>query len=170
MTRIKVNIPEGVSGDFSIKHIHTDNWCGSKEPLDTYTVLYNPYHNIMQDTTREYLEHKEFLNDAHGDILVAGLGLGMINQSLMENPKVNSITIIEKYQEVIDLVWEHCPKNEKIRLIRADIYNWKPDKNFDIGWFDSWVGECEHHDYRNLMNEKYNSHCKDIRFWFMHSS
>ena len=97
MNRIKVNIPEGVSGNFKIEKIKTDNYCGSDEPLDTYTILYNSSHNIMQDTTREYREHEQFLNDAYGNVLVAGLGLGMIHQSLIDNPNVNSVTIIEKY-------------------------------------------------------------------------
>ena len=165
MNRIKVNIPEGVSGDFSIDKVKTDNYCGSPEPLDTYTVLHNDHHNIMQDTTREYREHEQFLKDAHGNVFVGGLGLGMINQSLMENPNVLGITIIEKYQEVIDLVWPYCPKNEKIRLVHADIYEWEPDSNWDIGWFDSWCGENFHPEYQKLMNEKYGSFCKDIRFW-----
>jgi hypothetical protein len=165
VNRIKVNIPEGVSGNFRIEKIKTDNYVGSDEPLDTYTVLFNSSHNIMQDTTREYREHEQFLKEAHGNVIVGGLGLGMINQSLMENPNVLGITIIEKYQEVIDLVWQHCPKNEKIRLVHADIYEWKPDSVFDIGWFDSWCGENEHTEYQKLMNEKYGSFCKDIRFW-----
>lgn len=163
--RIKVNIPEATSGDFSIKHITTDKYCGTEEPLDTYTVLFNDNHNIMQDTTREYREHEQFLKDAHGDVLVAGLGLGMINQPLMENPNTTSITIIEKYQDVIDLVWEHCPKNDKIRLVHADIYEWKPDKNFNIGWFDSWVGENHQIEYKKLITERYGKYCTDIRFW-----
>jgi len=165
VTRIKVNIPEGSSGDFRIEKIKTDHYCGSDEPLDTYTVLFNPHHNIMQDTTREYREHEEFLDDAYGDILVAGLGLGMIHQSLIDNPNVNSVTIIEKYQEVIDLVWEHCPKDENFRLVHADIYEWTPDSKWDVGWFDSWVGENDQSEYKKLMKERYGSVVSYIRFW-----
>jgi len=165
VTRIKVNIPEGVSGNFRIEKKDTNRWAGTEEPQDTYTLLYNECHCIMQDTTREYREHEQFLKDAHGNIIVGGLGLGMVNQSLMENPNVTSVTIIEKYQEVIDLVWQHCPKNEKIRLVHADIYEWEPDSTWDIGWFDSWCGENEHIEYQKLMHEKYGSSCKDIRFW-----
>lgn len=163
--RIRVSIPEGVSGDFRIEHITTDNYCGTKEPLDTYTVLFNEHHNIMQDTTREYREHEQFLKEAFGNVIVTGLGLGLVNQSLIDNPNVTSITIVEKYQEVIDLVWNYCPKHDKIRLIHSDIYEWKPECVFDIGWFDSWCGENEHEEYKKIMNEKYNAYCKDIRFW-----
>ena len=164
--RIKVNIPEGTSGKFHIEHIETDYYCGSEEPRDTYTVLFNNNgQHIMQDTTREYREHEQFLKEASGGVIVAGLGLGLVNQSLMDNPNVASVTIIEKYQEVIDLVWNYCPKNDKIRLIHADIYEWKPDCMFDIGWFDSWCGENPHEEYQKKMNELYSSHVYDIRFW-----
>ena len=163
--RIKVNIPEGSSGDFRIEHITTDTYCGTKEPLDTYTVLFNEHHNIMQDTTREYREHEHFLKEASGDVLVTGLGLGLVNQSLMDNPNVTSVTIVEKYQEVINLVWKHCPKNGIIRLIHSDIYEWKPDCMFDIGWFDSWWGENTHKEYQKKMNELYSPYVHDIRFW-----
>jgi hypothetical protein len=165
VTRIKVNIPEAVSGDFRIEKIKTDHYCGSDEPLDTYTVLFNPHHNIMQDTTREYKEHEQFLKDAHGDVLVAGLGIGMIHQSLIDNPNVKSVTIVEKYQEVIDMVWEHCPKDGTFRLVHADIYEWQPDSKWDMGWFDSWVGENEQNEYKKLMKEQYGSSVSDIRFW-----
>ena len=104
--RIKVSIPEATSGDFRIEHITTDNYCGSPEPMDIYTVLFNEHHNIMQDTTREYREHEQFLKDAHGDVLVAGLGLGMINEYLMNNPNITSVTIIEKFQDVIELIMQ----------------------------------------------------------------
>ena len=163
--RIKVDIPESTSGDFRIEHTITDNYCGSPEPMDTYTVLFNEHHNIMQDTTREYREHEQFLKDAHGDVLIAGLGLGMVNQSLMDNPNVNSVTIIEKYQDVINMVWKHCPKNDKVCLVHEDIYEWRPDKKFDMGWFDSWCGENHHDEYKNIITEKYKSYCTDIRFW-----
>ena len=163
--RIRVDIPDGVSGKFSVQKVYISYWVGSVEPKDTYTILYSSGENIMQDTTREYREHKQFLKEAHGDILVAGLGLGMINESLMNNPNVKSITIVEKNQEVIDLVWPHCPKNEKIRLVHADIYDWEPDSKWDIGWFDSWCGENQHTEYQKNMNEKYSQVCEDIQFW-----
>ena len=160
-----MNIPEGVSGDFSIRKQNMNNFCGTEEPQGFYTILYHNEAHIMQDTTREYREHEQFLNDAHGNVLVTGLGLGLVNESLMNNPNVESVTIVEKYQEVIDLVWNHCPKNDKVRLICADIYDWKPDGRYDIGWFDSWCGENTHLEYQKLINQRYFKHISDIRFW-----
>ena len=122
--RIKVNIPEATSGDFRIEHVTTDSYCGSPEPMDTYTVLFNEHHNIMQDTTREYVEHEQFLKSVYGDILIAGLGLGMINQPLMDNPNVKSVTIIEKFQNVNNMVCKYWQKYKKFILIHDDINKW----------------------------------------------
>lgn len=178
--RYKVNIPSGSSGNFKIEDILTDFWVGSSEPMDTYTVLFfdqngdGSFHPIMQDTTKEFRECQNFVTAATGDVLVAGLGLGCINQVLIDNPNVSSITIVEKYQEVIDLVWSHCPKNEKMTLIKDDIYTWTPNKQFDVAWFDSWVGEdniigsnycCFSPPYEQRMMEKYSPHCNQIFLW-----
>ena len=137
LLRYKANIPEGCSGDFRVEKKILDEFRNCKEPLDEYTILHCATHHIMSDTTKEYREHQEFFNKAHGDVLVAGLGLGMIHQQLIENDDITSVTIVEKNQEVIDLVWEHCLKNEKFRLVHADIYEWQPDSTWDVGWFDS---------------------------------
>ena len=163
--RYKVNIPEGCSGDFRVEKKILDEFRNCKEPLDEYTILHCATHHIMSDTTKEYREHQEFFNKAHGDVLVAGLGLGMIHQQLIENDDITSVTIVEKNQEVIDLVWEHCLKNEKFRLVHADIYEWQPDSTWDVGWFDSWIGECEQNFYFDFIEQKYGDFCKEIIFW-----
>ena len=111
------------------------------------------------------IETPRVFNKAHGDVLVAGLGLGMIHQQLIENDDITSVTIVEKNQEVIDLVWEHCLKNEKFRLVHADIYEWQPDSTWDVGWFDSWIGECEQNFYFDFIEQKYGDFCKEIIFW-----
>lgn len=178
--RYKVNIPEGKIGKFSVGHLTISNWVGESEPLDKYTILfYDPLgdggmYPIMQDTTKEYRECQRFVNAASGDILIAGLGLGSIHTPLMEKSNVRSVTIVEKYQEVIDLVWDHCPKDDRFRLIHDDIYTWKPDRHFDIGWFDSWIGEDTTNEtpyfhfspkYENTMIERYKQHCDQMFFW-----
>ena len=163
--RCKVNIPEGVSGEYRIEKQILNRWCEVSEPNDEYTILYSPTHNIMQDTTKEYREHQPLWDNAAGDVLIAGLGIGMVHQFLIDNEDVKSVTIVEKNQEVIDLVWDHCPKNEKFRLVHADIYDWEPDSTWDVGWFDSWIGECEQEEYFKLMTDKYTKYCKKIFFW-----
>ena len=124
--RYQVNIPDGVSGDYKVVN------------EESYTKLYQLINSewlvIMEDNEKEAAEAEDFLNAATGDVLLAGLGLGMVIQPLIDNESVTSITIVEKFQEVIDLVWSHVPKSNKVRLITDDIYTWTPDKDFDVSW------------------------------------
>ena len=67
-----------------------------------------------------------FCTHAHGDVLIGGLGIGLIILAIQDNPEVHSITVIEKNQEVIDMVATQLPLNEKVKIIQADVFLWKP--------------------------------------------
>jgi hypothetical protein len=182
MNRIKVNIPIGTSGKWSIRKatgdsntIYTDilgSPCGGKiEPYDDYTFLFHDdIKFVMSDTYSEYAEHQPLWSGATGDVLIAGLGVGYVNEFLMNNENVTSITIIEKNQDVIDLVWPYCPKNGKFTLINEDIENWTLPNNshWHFGWFDSWTSESNidsYQSYQQFIQNKYQTHCDSIRFW-----
>ena len=164
MNRYLVNIPENKVGDYDVAHD------------GDITVLRLNGNVIMADNELEYHTHQHFLPNAHGHILSAGLGLGMIHSPLMQNKNFKSITIIEKSQEVIDLVWDHCPKDERFTIVHSDIYDYVPTQKFDIGWFDSWIGEepsgsraenYPHYSeiYELDMKEKFGKHCTKLLFW-----
>ena len=59
---------------------------------------------------------------------------------LLENPNVESITVIEKNPDVIKLVYPHL-KSDKLTVINADIFEWKPEKTakYDSIYFDIWT-------------------------------
>lgn len=179
MTRITVNIPEGVSGDFEIAHYTnttTDNqWQIYLQMKDeshpNYCVLLKngcPM-PIMQDSEGEYREHQWLWDNATGDVLIGGLGVGMLNSALMANSNVTSVTIIENSQDVIDLVWDDCPKDSTFTLIHADIETWNPPQGsqWDVAWFDTWTvdnsNSCQ--GYETAMINKYTTYCNDMGFW-----
>ena len=175
--KLNVNIPAGVSGDFEIAH-YTKDTTDNKWPMylyhkneayDNYTVLLKKGCTapIMQDSEAEYNEHQWLWDNAKGDVLIGGLGIGMTHHVLIKNPNVTSITIIEKYQDVIDLVWDNCLKDERFNLIHADINTWKipADSHWDIGWFDTWISDGDFHEYQNNMIKKYTPHIAKINGW-----
>ena len=86
---------------------------------------------------------------------------------LIENPNITSITIIEKYQDVIDLVWDNCVKDERFNLIHADINTWEipADSHWDIGWFDTWISDGDWGEYKTNMKEKYGPYITKINGW-----
>ena len=60
---------------------------------------------IMSDTPNERLWNREAVRRAHGHVLIAGLGIGMILPPILIKPEVKRVVIVEKELEVIDLTW-----------------------------------------------------------------
>lgn len=179
MSRIEVNIPEGVSGDYEIAH-YTDETTDNM--WQVYLDMKNETHNshtvllkagcdmpIMQDSEAEYNEHQWLWDNATGDVLVGGLGLGMIHQLLIDNPNVSSVTIVELEQDVVDLVWDDCAKDDTFTLIVADFETWTPPAGtiYDIVWADSWLTDnaLSMSDYKQLIITRYSQYSDTIGFW-----
>ena len=100
---------------------------------------------MMSDTPMEKFTNQYVLNYASGDILIAGLGIGMLPASLAEKDDVKSITILELNQEVIDLVEPLIRQNvtnaDKIKIIQADAYKYpgeNPNTKYDWIYLDIW--------------------------------
>tara|TARA_Y100001938_G_scaffold144104_1_gene218137 strand:+ start:3656 stop:4180 length:525 start_codon:yes stop_codon:yes gene_type:complete len=158
--RYEVNVPNGISGDFKVV---------SGDETVLYQNIGGEWMNIMDDSGLEAEQATEFLSAATGDVLLAGLGLGMVLQPLIDNQNVTSITIIEKYQDVIDLVSPHIVSSKTINIVNDDIYTWNPDKNYDVAWFDSYVypqdGDEPLGDYLSVMTTKYRTVVGSAYFW-----
>lgn len=95
---------------------------------------------VMSDTDMEKRTNAEFCSKAHGDVLIGGLGIGLIVLAIQDKPEVNSITILECNQDVIDLVATQLPLNNKVKIVNADVFTWKPDKGirYDTIYMDIW--------------------------------
>jgi spermidine synthase len=112
-------------------------------PPGKYARLLVDNHLVMSDTSMERYSNVEFLRHAHGNVLVAGLGLGMILHPALAKPEVAHITVIEKYQDVIDLIAPTLPSGE-LEIICADIFEWTPVKGrkWNVIYFDIWPDIC----------------------------
>ena len=179
MTRIKVSIPEGVSGDFEIAHYTNQT---TDKDWQEYLKMKNENHEeycvllsktcpmpLMQDSTAEYEEHRWLWENAVGHVFIGGLGIGMVNEFLMNSPHVTAVTIIENSQDVIDLVWPHCAKDDTFTLVKADIETWVPPKDtwFDTMWFDTWLVDnpLGQIDYIFSMISRYKDYTRNMGFW-----
>ena len=190
MSRWEVNgIPNGESGDYKIQSCTTttgeQSWLTYVDYKGLtggpYTVLYRKYSgswgtnwiNIMQVTEAEYSEHDWLTPRMSGHVLLAGLGIGMIHIPLLASSDVTSVTVVEKEQDVIDLVWDDCAKDSRFTLVCDDIHTWDPDASdglptttWDVGWFDTWLTHEESLDsYMNRINQKYGSYVSEIGGW-----
>jgi hypothetical protein len=76
-----------------------------------------------------------------GHVLCAGLGLGLMVHALTNNPKVERITVVERSQDVIDLISPFVPP-EKLTIIHADWFeqNKATIPNVNGVLFDLFVG------------------------------
>ena len=94
---------------------------------------------VMSDTHMELQSNAEFVIRANGHILIAGLGLGLIIKNILNKPDIKSITVIEIYQDVIDIVSDKFNDN-RITYIHDNIFDWKPEKGikYDTIYFDIW--------------------------------
>jgi len=92
----------------------------------------------MSDMPMEQHSNLEFIQKAHGNVLIAGLGIGLIIIAIQNNPEIKSITIVEKYQEIIDLVFPFLPIKKECKVVCEDIFNYIPEKKFNTIYFDIW--------------------------------
>lgn len=139
-------LEEGKCGDFEIKKFAVSR-NDIRAMLDgippgNYVSLRNNLKCIMSDTPMEKRTNSWFVANAFGDVLIGGLGIGMILLAIQDKECVKSITVIEKNQEVIDLVLHQLPLNKKVNVIHADVFDWKPQKGvkYDCVYMDIWSG------------------------------
>lgn len=109
-----------------------------------YTSLHVDGVLMMSDTPMERRSNYGALHNARGDVLIAGMGMGVVLAPILLKPEVKSVTVIEKSQDVIDLVAHRMPNQEKLGIICADVLTWTPPKGrkWDYCWFDIWPDIC----------------------------
>ena len=90
------------------------------------------------------------IDAAHGKVLVLGLGLGYYAWAVAQNPLVESVTVIELSQNVIDLFETHiAPKldfKDKLSLIRSDAIAYLATLTggeYDFCFADIWEGAVD---------------------------
>jgi spermidine synthase len=98
----------------------------------------------MSNTDMEIRTHRAAIQEAKGNVLVTGLGLGMYLTAILAKEEVNSVTVIEKSEDLIRLVSPHFIDDQRVTVICADAFYWKPpkDAHYDFVWHDIWPDIC----------------------------
>jgi predicted membrane-bound spermidine synthase len=108
-------------------------------PAGRYARLLMKGEIMMSDTEMERRTNLEIVHRAHGRVLIAGLGLGVILVPILAKEGVTEVVVIERHQDMIDLI---APRfdDPKLRIIHADVNEWRQerDERFDIIYFDIW--------------------------------
>ena len=120
---------------------------------------------MMSDAPMEKGTNYEAVEEAHGDVLIAGLGIGLILLPMQEQKEVKTITVIEQNQNVIDIVESQLPLNDKVRIIHADIFDYNPTQKFDCVYLDIWPDICKDNaDSMEKLIEKFRQHLTDTPY------
>ena len=139
----KVNIPDGEFGICRVEKFTVPKgffaWKEGVTPGE-YTRLFINGSLMMSDTPMEMDEHYHFVYRAKGDVLINGLGLGMVILNIMDRPEVRSITVNEICPDVIALIGPVYSSSAKVKINLADAYTWRPENGnrFDSIWHDIW--------------------------------
>ena len=157
------------NGDFKLENFRIEN--GNLSAIlqginpGNYIRLMHNGEVVMSDTYMEKRTNSGFCMNAYGDVLIGGLGIGMIIMAIQDNENVKSITVLEKYQEVIDMITPQLPFNDKVNIICADVFDWKPKKGqkFDCIYMDIWnyVNSDVYQEEMKPLKKKYGHYLKN---------
>jgi hypothetical protein len=160
-SKYKCIVPECTKGKIKIvKEL-------SKDGIST--VLYekdkHPHtlHPCMSDRKSDVATYEIFTIEATGHILLTGLGLGIILLIARDMPQIKSITVLEKNQDVIDLISPHFPD---VKIIQGDAWEYTPDKKYDYIWHDFDEGILELPGMFRIM-KRYEPYAKKQNCWLM---
>jgi len=127
----------------------------------------------MTITPNEIETMREAVDQAFGNVLTYGLGLGYYAYMVSEKENVKSITVVENNDDVIHLFKKHImpqfKNKEKIKIIQADAFDFAErqmgDGNYDFVFTDLW------HDVSDGMEmylkmKKYENQSPDTEFMY----
>lgn len=115
----------------------------------TVTVLNDKNGKWMSDVPIELESHIEVAAKCKGNVLVGGLGLGIICKYLQRNPEVKNVHVIEISQAVISLVWRQLDLDRRFSIIQADITDYlnsieeRTDDYYTCCYLDTWRADSE---------------------------
>ena len=95
---------------------------------------------IMSDTWMEQHTNIDFVRRANGNVLVAGLGIGMIILAIQDKPDIKSVTIVDLHQGIYDIIMPTLSKhlNNKVKVVICDIHDFVPEIKYDVIYCDIW--------------------------------
>lgn len=125
---------------------------------------------VMADSIIEIADNLPFVAKAYGDVLITGLGLGIVPHMLVDKPNVDKIVIIEKTSEVVDIVTPHLPAAD-ITVVVSDAFTYTPKQQFDCAWHDIWttIGSYMAGETERLFNN-YNKYVEGFQMGWLYEA
>lgn len=138
-------LKDGEIGSAKLKHftIIPDNFRAVyRDGIDPgeYVKLVINGEIMMSNTRMEKETNQEFVDNAHGKVLIGGLGIGLILLPILVKPEVEEVTIIEYNKDVINLVEPQLRSyfNNKVKIINDSVFEYVPSQEFNTIYMDVW--------------------------------
>lgn len=137
--------------DITIDHINKSNTIASLyvdkfEKGKEHLLLVRKHEGtMMSDHPSETITNQDFIDKAKGDVLVFGLGLGLIIFPLLNSPDIKSITIVEMdphLPKVVGGIISPHDLHKKVKIEVGDAFTYfekMNDERYDTIYFDIWA-------------------------------
>lgn len=109
---------------------------------------------------------------AEGHVVIMGLGMGWVAAETALREGVSRVTIVERDPDVIAIhreldLFARLPgrAGEKVRIIEASAYDWRPDQPVDLLMPDIWLGLVEGDRAPEVRRMQDNVGARAIYFW-----
>lgn len=158
---IQIDIPDNESGNWKIETIEVSEQdarfhnircivngdSNRSVSAGTYKKLTRGGQVVMSNTPAEIRDHMTFINLAKekgGHILINGLGLGVALTEILNSDKVTKVTVVEKSQDVINLVADFYTKDKRVEIVHEDAFDYEiqADTKYSCVWHDIWDEIC----------------------------
>ena len=152
------------------------NWFIDKRQEDpnderiTTFLVHKKRGDIMSDCDLEMDDMLPFLNiNPYGNIVVGGLGLGLIIDELLKLEKVDNIYVVEIDDEVIGLTSHKYDDNEKVTIAKGDARDFDLSQvpfDIDFVYMDIWDNDLgDTYEDRLEVCQHWGGICKECFSW-----
>jgi hypothetical protein len=131
LEELDLKIVGGKYGDVDI----VAAWDGRSAMLLDNGIKWN---TLNLDTMKTFNELYSSTELAYGDVLITGLGFGLMLRMLEKKSSVKSITVLEISQDVIDSFLIHNKVSDKTNIIKANASTYVTDKKYDGVFLDHY--------------------------------
>lgn len=155
--RAKITRPKGRKGFYRMEGVKGYEYFEVKKTIPI-TTLRIGRETVMVDDPLHWTGMQELAKHCKGNVITAGLGLGLIVHALANNPDVKSITIVEREADVIELVKplvldavrSRNGNSPEIEIIKGDIFE-NITLGHDVLILDIWWGRSNARTYFEML-------------------
>jgi len=176
MNKIDVVVPAGKSGDWTVTDFTITPEqskltmiraivSGRRDEMieaGNYKMLKNGREIVMSNSQMEINSNRDFINRAKGNVLINGLGIGMVLTAILDKPEVKAVTVVELSEDVIKLVAPTYQHHPKLTIVHESAFRFEPPAraHYDVVWHDIWSFiSPDNVDEMDTLTEKYRQIC-----------